>query len=97
MSDSPDRRLRRSEFMTNGIGPRKETSVFGRMMVTPIVQGGRDAGLQAAITPLLEAAEHAEIVSWIEFPASVLLFLLVRGIRNPGGVYVHRPKNLGPR
>lgn len=63
--------------------------MFGRMMVTPsIVQVGADADLQAAITALLQAAEHAEIVRWIEFPASVLLFLLVPGNPESGALYI---------
>ena len=62
--------------------------MFGRMMVTPIVQVGADADLQTAITALLQAAEQPEIVRWIEFPASVLLFLLVPGDPESGVVYV---------
>jgi len=62
--------------------------MFGRMTVTPILQVGTDADLRTAITALLEAAEHAEIVRWIEFPASVLLFLLVPGDPDSGAVYV---------
>ena len=62
--------------------------MFGRMMVTPILQVGTDADLHTAITALLQAAEQAEIVRWIEFPASVLLFLLVPGDPESGAVYV---------
>ncbi len=62
--------------------------MFGRMMVMPIVQVGADADLQAAITTLLQATEQAEIVRWIEFPASVLLFMLVPGDPESGAVYV---------
>ncbi len=62
--------------------------MFGRMMVTPIVHVGADADLQAAITTLLKTAEQVEIVRWIEFPASVLLFLLVPGDPESGAVYV---------
>lgn len=62
--------------------------MFGRMVVTPIVQLGADADLQAAITALLRAAENADIVRWIEFPASVLLFLLVPGDPESGAVYI---------
>jgi hypothetical protein len=61
---------------------------FGRMMVTPVVQVGADTDLQVAITGLLRAAEHAEIGRWIEFPASVLLLLLVPGDPESGAVYV---------
>jgi hypothetical protein len=62
--------------------------MFGRMMVTPILDVGRDADLEAAITSLLGATEQAEIVRWIEFPSSVLLFLLVPGDAESGAVYV---------
>ena len=62
--------------------------MFGRMMVTPIVQIGADADLQAAIAALLQAAENVEIVRWIELPASVLLFLLVPGDPDSGAIYV---------
>lgn len=66
----------------------KDNLMFGRMMVTPIMQVGADADLKAAISALLQAAEQAEIVRWIEFPASVLLFLLVPGDPESGAVYV---------
>jgi len=62
--------------------------MFGRMMLTPIAQVGADADLQPAISSLLRAAEQAEIVRWIEFPASILLFLLVPGDAESGAVYV---------
>lgn len=62
--------------------------MFGRMMVTPIAQVGADADLQTAISSLLRAAEQAEIVRWIEFPNSVLLFLLVPGDPESGALYI---------
>jgi len=62
--------------------------MFGRIMVTPILEVGADADLEAAITSLLRAAEQVEIVRWIEFPSSVLLFLLVPGDPESGAVYV---------
>lgn len=62
--------------------------MFGRMMVTPIAQVGGNADLQTAISSLLRAAEQAEIVRWIEFPHSVLLFLLVPGDPESGAVYI---------
>jgi hypothetical protein len=68
--------------------------MFGRMMVTPIVQVGAGADLQAAITALLRAAEQAEIVRWIEFPASVLLFLLVPGDPESGAAYGYSVSHL---
>ncbi|HJT01108.1 MAG TPA: hypothetical protein VJ756_18590 [Terriglobales bacterium] len=62
--------------------------MFGRMMVTAIVQVGTDADLRTAIAALLQAAEQAEIVRWVEFPASVLLFLLVPLDPESGAVYI---------
>jgi hypothetical protein len=62
--------------------------MFGRMTVMPIVQVGADADLQVAVTTLLRAADQPEIVRWIEFPASVLLFLLVPRDPESGAVYV---------
>jgi hypothetical protein len=62
--------------------------MFGRMMVTPIAQVGPATDLQTAISSLLRAAEHADIVRWIEFPNSVLLFLLVPGDLESGAVYI---------
>ena len=62
--------------------------MFGRMMITPIAQVGADADLQAAISSLLRATEQAEIVRWIEFPNSVLLFLLVPGDPESGAAYI---------
>ena len=62
--------------------------MFGRTMVTRILEVGADADLQASITSLLRAAEQAEIVRWIEFPNSVLLFLLIPGDPESGALYI---------
>ena len=62
--------------------------MFGRMMVMPVALVGGDADLQTVINSLLRAAEQAEIVRWIEFPHSVLLFLLVPGDPESGAVYI---------
>jgi hypothetical protein len=62
--------------------------MFGRMMVSPVVQVSPDPKLETAVAALLEAAESAELVRWIEFPASVLLFLLVPGDPESGALYV---------
>ena len=51
-----------------GIVPGKDNVMFGRTMVTPILEVEADADLEAAITSLLQAAEEAEMVRWIEFP-----------------------------
>jgi len=46
-------------------------------MVEPLAQIDPGVDLQTAVAALLKVAENVEIVRWIEFPASVLLFLLV--------------------
>jgi len=71
-----------------GMEPRKDRVMFGRMTVTPILEVGRDADLQTAVASLSQAAEQAEVVRWIEFPTSVLLFLLVPGDPESGAVYI---------
>ena len=62
--------------------------MFGRMMVEPLVQVDLGADLQSTVAALIKVAENVEIVRWIEFPASVLLFLLVPGDPDSGAVYV---------
>ena len=62
--------------------------MFGRMMVSPVVQVTPDPKLETAVAALLKAADTPEIVRWIEFPASVLLFLLVPGDLDSGAAYV---------
>jgi hypothetical protein len=62
--------------------------MFGRLMIEPIlqIQPGRD--LQTAVAALIKVAENPEIVRWIEFPNSLLLFLLVPGDPGSGAVYL---------
>jgi hypothetical protein len=62
--------------------------MFGRMTVEPLVQVDPGADLQSAMAALVKATEMVEIVRWIEFPASLLLFLLVPGDPDSGAVYV---------
>ena len=67
--------------------------MFGQMMVEPVVQFDPCTDLHTAIATLIKVAENVEIVRWIEFPASVLLFLLVPGDPDSGAVYVLDRKN----
>ena len=62
--------------------------MFGQMIVEPVVHVDPEAELQSAIAALVKIAETVETVRWIEFPASVLLFLLVPGDPDSGAVYV---------
>jgi hypothetical protein len=67
--------------------------MFGRMIVEPVMQIDPGVELQPAVATLIKIAENAEIVRWIELPASVLLFLLVPGDPESGGAYVLDRKN----
>ena len=62
--------------------------MFGQMMIEPVVHVDPEADLQSAIAALAKVTETVEIVRWIEFPASVLLFLLVPGDPESGALYV---------
>ena len=62
--------------------------MFGQMMVEPMVQVDPRADLQAAVAALTKVTENVEIIRWIEFPNSLLLFLLVPGDPESGAVYV---------
>jgi hypothetical protein len=62
--------------------------MFGQMMIEPLVQVDPGADLQSAMAALVKVTETVEVVRWIEFPASVLLFLLVPGDPDSGAVYV---------
>ena len=62
--------------------------MFGRMMVSPVVQVDPGVELQTAVAALIKVTENVELVHWIEFPVAVLLFLLVPGDPDSGAVYV---------
>ncbi|HEX8799440.1 MAG TPA: hypothetical protein VF772_12545 [Terriglobales bacterium] len=44
--------------------------------------------LETAVGTLIKVTENVEIVRWIEFPNSLLLFLLVPGDAESGSIYV---------
>ena len=67
--------------------------MFGRMIIEPLVQVDPGVDLQSAMAALVKVTETVEIVRWIEFPASVLLFLLVPGDPDSGAVYVPGPQD----
>jgi hypothetical protein len=58
------------------------------MMVEPILQIQPGSDLQTSVGALIKVAENPEILHWIEFPNSLLLFLLVPGDPESGAVYV---------
>ena len=62
--------------------------MFGWMMASPVVQVDPGGDLLAATVALIEVTENVEIVRWMEFPNSLLLFLLVPGDPESCAVYV---------
>jgi len=62
--------------------------MFGRMVIAPLLQLNPEPELNGAMTALLKTTETAEIVRWVEFPLSVLLFLLVPGDPQSGAAYI---------
>jgi hypothetical protein len=68
--------------------PGKEMKMFGRMTVDAMVTVGAECEPLAAVKAMMEIAEKTTIVKWIEFPDSVLLFVMIPGDPNSGTVYV---------
>lgn len=62
--------------------------MFGPMMIEPVAQVEPNADLQIAVETLMKITEDPEIVRWIEFPNSVLLFQLARADPNSGSIYL---------
>lgn len=62
--------------------------MFGRMTTKAILTVGSQCDSAAAVRSLVEAAEQVKVVKWIEFPDSLLLFVMVPGDANSGAVYV---------
>ena len=67
--------------------------MFGRMTISPVLQLEPTRHLEAAVAGLLQAAEQPEVVRWVEFPNSVLLFAIVSGNPQSGAIYWLDRKN----
>jgi len=72
--------------------------MFGPMQVAPILRiqnagSGNDGSLDAAVGRLLEVGDYPEIARWVQFPAAVLLFLMVPGDPESGAFYVFDRKH----
>lgn len=67
--------------------------MFGQMTVSPVLQVNPTDELETAVAALLKAAEQPEVVRWIEFANSVVLFLIVSGNPQSGAIYWLDRKN----
>ena len=62
--------------------------MFGRMSVGEIVSVERGCDPLAAVRSLLERAERVKVTKWIEFPDSILVFMMIPGDMTSGAIYV---------
>ncbi len=62
--------------------------MFGHMKAQPIIRVPRTTVIGEAVDALTAATEKAQIVRWVEFPAAVLLFVVVPGDAHSGALYV---------
>jgi hypothetical protein len=66
--------------------------MFGRMTVTPVLEV-KDRTIENAVAELVKTAENVTVARWIQFPASVLVFLIEPDERDSGAVYVLNHQN----
>jgi hypothetical protein len=62
--------------------------MFGHMKAEPILKVKPACPVGEAVIALTEATDETQAVRWIEFPAAVLLFVIVTGDPQSGAVYV---------
>jgi hypothetical protein len=62
--------------------------MFGRMSVDAVLSVKRGCDPLAAVRSLVERAEGVKVIKWIEFPDSILVFLMIPGDVTSGSVYV---------
>src|SRR5262249_2175598 len=62
-----------------GLKARKGERMVGRMSVDAILSVKRGCDSLAAVRSLVERAEGVKVVKWIEFPDSILVFLMIPG------------------
>lgn len=62
--------------------------MFGRMTISSVLQANPSNQLETVVAALLELAEQPQILRWIEFPNSLLLFAIVSGNSESGAIYL---------
>lgn len=67
--------------------------MFGHMKTQPIIKVKPTTPIGESVSALIAATENAQVVRWIEFPAAVLLFVLVPGNSQSGAFYVLDRRN----
>ena len=67
--------------------------MFGHMKTQPIIKVKPTTLIGESVSALIAATENAQAVRWIEFPAAVLLFVVVPGESQSGAFYVLDRRN----
>ena len=62
--------------------------MFGQMKAQPIIRVTPSTLVGDAVDALITATDKAQPVRWIEFPAALLLFVIVPGDSQSGAFYV---------
>ena len=62
--------------------------MFGHMKAEPILKVKPTCCAEEAVIALTKATDETQVVRWIEFPAAVLLFVIVTGGPQSGALYV---------
>jgi hypothetical protein len=62
--------------------------MFGHMKAEPILRVRPACGVEEAVVALTKATDETQAVRWIEFPAAVLVLVIVTGDPQSGAFYV---------
>jgi hypothetical protein len=62
--------------------------MFGHMKAEPILRVRPACAVEEAVVALTKATDETQGLRWIEFPAAVLLFVIVAGDPQSGAFYV---------
>jgi hypothetical protein len=62
--------------------------MFGQMKAEPILRVTPACPVEEAVVTLIKATDEAEVVRWVEFPAAVLVFVIVTADPQSGAFYV---------
>jgi len=62
--------------------------MFGHMKAEPILRVRPACAVEEAVVALIKATDETQTVRWIEFPAAVLVFVIVTGDAQSGAFYV---------
>lgn len=62
--------------------------MFGHMKAEPILRVRGACPVEDAVVALIKATDDAQAVRWVEFPAALLVFVMVTGDPQSGAFYV---------